>query len=149
MSCINAPNCCLSPSLAPQKDPGCSSNDECPLTETCRNRLCVNPCTEGNPCARSAECLAQNHRAVCTCPAGLVGDPFINCYRESAISPECTTDSECSADKACINRKCLNPCAENNPCAGNAECRVSLHRPLCFCPQGWGGNPNIFCYKRK
>lgn len=112
--------------------------------------MCVNPCKNGNPCARNAECQAQNHRAVCICPAGLIGDPFTNCFAEDiVVKPECTSDSECSSTTSCINQRCHNPCAERNPCAGNAECRVSQHRPLCYCPLGWGGDPQTQCYKRK
>lgn len=71
-------------------------------------------------------------------------------YTEQAIvKPECTSDSECSNDKACIHERCQNPCADRNPCAGNADCRVSFHRPLCYCPSGWGGDPQVQCFKRK
>ncbi|EAT34892.1 AAEL012905-PA [Aedes aegypti] len=126
---------------------GCSSDVECAATETCRNRVCVNPCTEFNPCARSAECLAQSHKAICSCPIGMVGDPFQNCYREPVVTVECTVDTECASDRACINQRCQDPCAEGNPCAGNAECRTLTHRPLCMCPRGWGGDPTVQCYK--
>lgn len=78
----------------------------------------------------------------------MVGDPFVNCFKEPTTpSPECRTDLECSSHQACINEKCRNPCAERNPCAQNAECRVSQHRPLCYCPIGWGGDPQVQCYK--
>lgn len=140
----------LYPNSAPSKDAGCSSDTDCPQTETCRNHVCVNPCQNGNPCARNAECQAQNHRAVCQCPAPLIGDPFTNCFAEDiVVKPECTSDSECSETTSCINQRCRNPCADRNPCAGNAECRVSQHRPLCYCPLGWGGDPQVQCYKRK
>lgn len=129
--------------------PGCSSDIECAATETCRNRACVNPCTEFNPCARSAECLAQSHKAICSCPIGMVGDPFQNCYREPVVTVECTVDTECPNDRACINQKCQDPCAEGNPCAGNAECRTLYHRPLCMCPTGWGGDPQLQCFRRE
>lgn len=135
--------------IAPKDDPGCLSDVECPNTESCRNRVCINPCIDGNPCSRTAQCLAQNHKAICTCPDGLIGDPFTNCYKEPVSTAECTHDSECSIDLACINKKCQNPCAEANPCARNAECRISYHRPLCYCPPGWGGDPQTMCYKRK
>lgn len=135
---------------APSKDAGCTSNDDCPSTETCRNHNCVNPCSNGSPCARTAECLAQNHRAICSCPAGLIGDPFTNCFAEQiVVKPECRSDSECSSTQSCINERCQNPCADRNPCAGNAECRVAQHRPLCSCPAGWGGDPQVQCYKRE
>jgi len=63
------------------EEPGCKSNDDCPQSDTCLNRKCVNPCTVSNPCAPNAECQAANHRAVCHCPSGLAGNPFINCYQ--------------------------------------------------------------------
>lgn len=133
---------------APLKDEGCSSDSDCSLTEACRNRVCVNPCSDGNPCARTAECRAQNHRAVCVCSPGMVGDPFVNCFREPSVTtPECRSNADCTDDKACVNKKCLNPCAEGNPCGGNAECRVALHRPLCYCPADWGGDPHVQCHR--
>jgi hypothetical protein len=63
------------------EEPGCKSSDDCPQSDTCLGRQCVNPCTVSNPCAPSAECQAKNHRAVCQCPSGLTGNPFINCYQ--------------------------------------------------------------------
>lgn len=68
---------------APLSEPGCSTDSECSSAETCVNRQCVNPCSISNPCAKNAECQPTNHKAVCRCPAGLVGDPFTNCYRGS------------------------------------------------------------------
>lgn len=133
--------------LAP-KDEGCKSDSECASTESCRNRHCINPCVDGNPCARTAQCLAQNHKAICSCPIGMIGDPFSNCYNEPRTTG-CTHNSECQNSYSCINRKCQNPCLESNPCAENAECRVSNNRPLCYCPSGWGGDPHVRCYKRK
>lgn len=136
--------------LVPQDQPGCKSNDECSLSETCLNRNCVNPCAVGNPCAQTAECSAINHKAQCRCPADLIGDPFIRCYKDSPkIKPECTSDSECSNDKSCVNQRCQDPCIIANPCGTNAQCRTNQHRPSCVCPNGWGGNPQIMCYKRK
>ena len=30
-------------------------------------------------------------------------------------------------------------------CGPNAECRARIHRPLCFCPNGYQGNPHVAC----
>lgn len=62
------------------EEPGCKSNDECGPTEACIHKICINPCTAANPCAISAHCEVTNHKAFCTCPSGLVGDPFVRCY---------------------------------------------------------------------
>ena len=58
---------------------GCSSDDECPFTQACRNRACVNPCAADNPCSSTAECTVNSHRAVCKCPPGFTGDPYSRC----------------------------------------------------------------------
>ncbi|KAE8745541.1 hypothetical protein FOCC_FOCC007730, partial [Frankliniella occidentalis] len=132
---------------APEDEPGCRSNDDCPLSDTCLNRRCVNPCVASSPCATNADCVPVNHRAQCRCPAPLVGDPLVNCYALSAAAPECESDSACPSDRACINQRCQEPCAVTNPCGVAADCRTFDHRPICSCPDGWGGNPQIQCYR--
>lgn len=64
-------------------------------------------------------------------------------------SPECKSDSECASQLACINQRCQNPCVTSNPCSSTAECTTLQHRPTCSCPQGWAGDPQSHCYKRK
>ena len=32
-------------------------------------------------------------------------------------------------------------------CAPQAECKARIHRPLCFCPPGYEGNPHVECTK--
>jgi hypothetical protein len=56
---------------------------------------------------------------------------------------------DCADDKACVSQVCQSVCAVQNPCAPNAICRAQFHRPLCVCPVGWAGNPQVRCYKRK
>lgn len=65
--------------LAAPIEVGCSSDDECPFTQACRNRACVNPCATDNPCSSTAECTVNSHRAVCKCPPGFTGDPYSRC----------------------------------------------------------------------
>jgi len=67
--------------LEPERDQGCLSHDQCQDMEACRGGNCVNPCLDSSPCARTAQCLAQQHRAICSCPQGTQGDPFTNCYQ--------------------------------------------------------------------
>lgn len=42
--------------LGPTEVAGCTTDDECPPREMCRNRQCLEPCSVLNPCAPSAEC---------------------------------------------------------------------------------------------
>lgn len=154
---------------APVDLPGCKNDNDCPSSETCLNRQCINPCLVSNPCARNAHCEASNHRAICKCPSGLTGDPFINCYQGRFLKnptlgaiifwnylelqplprPECEIDNDCGDHQSCINQRCQNPCTVGNPCGTGAQCRTQQHRPTCVCPDGWGGNPQNQCYKSK
>lgn len=89
----------LSALAAPEDEPGCRSNDDCPLSDTCLNRRCVNPCVASSPCAHNADCVSVNHRAQCRCPAPLVGDPLVNCYAR-----ECPARAACACASTCAPR---------------------------------------------
>ena len=65
--------------IEPTLSVGCLINDECPLYAACRNRQCINPCAEDNPCAPSAICKVINHEPECTCPDGFIGSPLTDC----------------------------------------------------------------------
>ena len=58
---------------------GCSSDDECASSQACRNRACVNPCSYDDPCSSTAQCSVTNHKAKCSCPPGMTGDPYSLC----------------------------------------------------------------------
>ena len=58
---------------------GCTTNNDCPGYAACKQRLCLNPCAEDNPCAKSALCKVVSHKPVCTCPDGYIGSPETNC----------------------------------------------------------------------
>ena len=40
-----------------------------------------------------------------------------------------------------VRRDCVDPCS----CGINAQCFVSNHKPVCYCPEGFTGNPEIEC----
>ena len=61
----------------------------------------------------------------------------------------CSQNDDCPDFAACRNRACVNPCAEDKPCAPNANCRVTRHEPVCTCPDGYIGSPEIECKLRK
>ena len=65
--------------IEPTLSVGCLINDECPLYAACRNRQCINPCAEDNPCAPTAICKVINHEPECTCPDGYIGSPLTDC----------------------------------------------------------------------
>ena len=62
---------------------------------------------------------------------------------------ECEHDPDCPDNKACIENQCKDPCLEYDPCGREAICETSNHRPVCRCPEGWGGNPHDQCFQCK
>ena len=60
----------------------------------------------------------------------------------------CYGDDECPDYNACRNGNCVNPCADYG-CAPLATCRVTAHRPICTCPDGYVGSPRTECRPRK
>ena len=57
----------------------------------------------------------------------------------------CEANSECAQEEACLNGDCVDPCN----CGRDAYCRVFQHTPLCYCPEGYSGNPEVACEKRE
>ena len=55
----------------------------------------------------------------------------------------CTTDDDCPQTEACFNRDCVDPCN----CGTNAQCKVANHKPVCLCPEGYTGDPEVKCVK--
>lgn len=59
----------------------CDTDAECPDNKACNQHQCINPCENGLPCGKNAQCTATGHRAVCKCPTGWGGDPSTECYQ--------------------------------------------------------------------
>ena len=58
--------------------PECTSDYECPTHLACIREKCQDPC-QSHTCGINAECMVRNHRALCVCLDGFVGDPFTIC----------------------------------------------------------------------
>ena len=99
----------------------CEIDPDCRTDQICHNNKCIDPCLVENPCAINAICQGQNHASRCTCPAGLVGNPYVNCE-----TVECYINSDCDSSKACIQNECFDPCLLDNVCAPTAICRYVL-----------------------
>ncbi|KAG7155061.1 Neurogenic locus Notch protein-like 4, partial [Homarus americanus] len=122
---------------------GCFTPDDCAVTEECYSGQCVSPCRPGNnPCPPTAVCRTLAHAATCMCPPGHTGLPLQGC----SPLPTCGYNSDCPADKACIERVCGDPCGAA-PCPQGSLCRVEDHRPICLCPPGYTGNPEVGCVR--
>jgi len=57
--------------------PECTQQSECPNHQSCVNLRCTDPCA--GACGINADCRATNHKAVCSCPKHMTGDPFTRC----------------------------------------------------------------------
>lgn len=107
--CINTPgsHTCACPEGTigdPFIEPGCilpnqcSRDTECGDNLACEDGRCTDPCVN-KKCGLEALCNVFNHRAICSCPAGYLGDPDainIGCFKV-----ECVSNSDCTDDKYC------------------------------------------------
>uniref|UniRef100_A0A182M1U8 EGF-like domain-containing protein n=1 Tax=Anopheles culicifacies TaxID=139723 RepID=A0A182M1U8_9DIPT len=106
----------------------------------------IDECTEMKPapCHDSALCENLPGNYLCSCPAGLVGDPVTaGCKR----SDECISSEDCPSGAVCIDAHCKNPCAEENVCGENALCTLVGERATCECPSTTRGDPKVACRK--
>lgn len=123
--------------------PGCKSNNDCAIDETCVDKQCTNPCKKDTACGRNAVCKVSNHRKICLCPDGYQGDPMKTCSPyECRKNDDCDLNQKCGSDGAC-----KNPCLETNVCGINAQCKVVNRQAQCSCPLGYIGNAKIECRK--
>lgn len=99
----------------------------------------ADPC-QPSPCGSNAQCRVINDQASCSCLPGMSGNP-------PYCRPECISNSECSSHLSCINQKCQDPCP--GVCGRNSECRVVSHTPMCYCSQGFSGDPFSQCLEMK
>jgi hypothetical protein len=113
------------------REPGCQSDNECPLTVACFDRECQDPCLH-QTCGVNAVCNAQVHRAYCKCLENYKGNPYDNCRQY-----ECLHDSDCHDTLECSNEKCVDPCL----CAEYADCTPRNHRGICKCFPDYTGDP--------
>ncbi|CAB0029718.1 unnamed protein product, partial [Trichogramma brassicae] len=125
---------------------GCSSDRDCPLTETCIDEVCQEPCQLRNPCTTHAVCLNTNHGTDCSCEEGYHGNGFSLCSKVESPKNVCQYNEDCPPNKLCdrLNRRCINVCSYDT-CGDNAECYVENHQARCKCLVGFDGNPEISC----
>jgi len=57
-------------------------------------------------------------------------------------------DNDCPNDKACISPECRGPCL-TTACGSDALCKVEYPAPICYCPSGLQGNPQVSCIQVK
>uniref|UniRef100_A0A8D8VWK9 Neurogenic locus notch homolog protein 4 n=1 Tax=Cacopsylla melanoneura TaxID=428564 RepID=A0A8D8VWK9_9HEMI len=120
---------------------GCSSDTNCSPSLSCRGSQCADPCAP-SPCGPNALCTVSNHRAVCSCPAGLIGLPSANtaCVRQPALP--CAENRECrgsgtgtgaGSGEVCVEGRCRPLCSQDAGCLTNERCDTAagVCKPLC------------------
>lgn len=126
------------------KDIKCVANNDCADDEQCIESInsipmCVKVC-ENRPCGRNADCSATSHKFVCSCKEGFIGDPIQGCRKK-----ECNFDQDCSEDKMCTNNICTDTCTVKNYCGENSICSSENHKGICYCQAGFTGDPLKRC----
>lgn len=111
---------------SPNCQPECTVNAECAQNRACVNLKCVDPCV--GTCGIGARCEVIGHNAICSCPPGQSGDPFIGCKFEIIISDE---------GKENVPH---NPCSPS-PCGPNSICQIKQNRAVCSCSVNYIGSP--------
>lgn len=104
--------------------------------------FCAEACTIDTQCTCGQTCSAGKCRTKCNpgaCPSGQL-------CQDGACIAGCRANLDCDSERSCINGQCLDPCArKDNTCGENALCKVSDHRVLCLCPDGYQGEPTQKC----
>ena len=120
---------------------GCRLDSDCDINSRCINGKCGDTCELDNICRSSgAECRSINHRPLCYCPSGYVGDPATKCTKV-----ECVQDNDCNFDSICLRNRCVNTCSVNDKCGTNARCHSDNHSSQCLCFPGFTGDPYREC----
>eukprot|EP00096_Caligus_rogercresseyi_P003584 TRINITY_DN1682_c0_g1_i1.p1 TRINITY_DN1682_c0_g1~~TRINITY_DN1682_c0_g1_i1.p1 ORF type:complete len:844 (-),score=166.73 TRINITY_DN1682_c0_g1_i1:574-3105(-) len=109
----------------------CVNHSECSDNKACVAFKCKDPCFEPDPnvCGLGADCEAKGHKAICSCPRGFTGDPFVSC-REFSKKDLCEP----------------NPCGDGATCNPGTD-RSGNDRPVCTCSPGYRGDPLIRCVR--
>ena len=135
----------------------CSKDPDCFNHQVCIDTGCRDVCLVNNPCAPNAICKGEDHRPLCNCPPGYIGNPHISCKLPELPTtprphdpvkpiPECLIDEDCDLSLACIDGTCRDACIYRRNCGFNADCLVTVHTPHCVCQAGFTGNPFVHCY---
>lgn len=98
--------------------PECIMNSECSTHLACIRNKCKDPCP--GLCGQDALCTVYNHIPMCTCPASMTGNAFIQC------SPFAVEH--------------VNPCSPS-PCGPNSRCREYNGQATCSCIENFVGSP--------
>lgn len=116
---------------------GCRSDSGCPSDRSCLNNKCVDICKSPTACGTNAECSCINHKKVCSCPYGLVGDPLSGCRLPATL---CVNNNDCSAGQTCFGGLCQSICSKDNDCLSDERCLDNICKTICNTDAKCGGD---------
>ncbi|CAG2055426.1 unnamed protein product, partial [Timema podura] len=120
---------------------GSPGNQDC--AECDEAGYCTKSCNHPNDCACGEACANGKCRIKCS---GAIACEQGHICENTVCVAGCRTQNDCPNDRACVNSQCRDPCtAGESPCGENALCRVSEHRAVCLCPDGYQGEPSRAC----
>lgn len=104
------------------------------------------PCRP-SPCGPNTRCTVnKNNIAQCRCLANFKPDR----HTINGCIPQCVRDIDCGPGSRCLAgvNKCARIC-DTNTCGIDAICTPQRSRPVCSCPDGFEGNPDISCTRQR
>ena len=126
----------------PNCQPECLANSDCPAHQSCQNRRCIDPCQD--TCGGNADCKVFNHRALCACKEGHIGDPYYKCTREPPNFDNDDNDDDYDdddTDEEDRNDACRRL---STFCGQFASCKTDRRgKALCECLPGHIGQPPL------
>ena len=134
------------------ENPQCENDLECLGDAGCFNGICKEMCDHMNVCGENAVCRVNRagirKSIYCECISGFTGDPYNYCSPDIFELPQCSNDEDCDLNFKCSDGKCIDLCEMNQICVSSgALCRTLRHRPMCYCPPGYVGDPVTKCVK--
>lgn len=75
--CTSNGDCLIKNGLAICVYPECIINTDCPRDRACFSQKCRDPCI--GACGVNTICQTINHKPVCSCPSGFIGNPRVQC----------------------------------------------------------------------
>lgn len=105
----------------------CLENHECSQSQSCIDNKCIDPCSLPNTCGQSAQCISENHVALCACHPGTTGNPLLGCIPLEY----CSVDHQCSAGAQCNNGICSSICSSSRDCLEDQLCLQGVCQPTC------------------
>lgn len=94
--------------------------------------------------------LVQSHQPTNTNGRSNDDHRLVGLNIDQIFNAECLSSEDCANNEYCniLSNVCEDACSLN-VCGEGSLCKGKLHRPLCYCPKGYEGNPHEICNKTK